>query len=101
MAGEWPLVLGFKTEFNDNDTWSENHLLHKVGVSRERSDKRPRELIADSLLPLHEETRNVKHDIFRIVRHDAIFVGSSPCLVVLMNKRFDVKTRPGGKRFRH
>src|SRR5262249_42428393 len=91
MTGEWTLMLGFKTEFNVYHPRSENHFLHEVAVSRERSGKWPGELIADSFLPFHEQARHLQHYIFRIVRHNPIEVGSAPRLVVLMDERFDVK----------
>jgi hypothetical protein len=101
MAGEWTLVFGFKSEFNDDHTWSENHVLHKVAVSRERSDKWPNELLADGFLPLHERARKLKRHIFRVVRHNAILVRSSPRAVVLIDKRFNVNDRPECSRSRH
>jgi hypothetical protein len=76
MAGEWPQVLGFKTKFNDDHTWSQNHVPYKVAVSRECTDKWPNELIADGFLPLHERLGNLKHHIFRVVGHNAILVRS-------------------------
>ena len=94
MACERARVLGFKTKFNGDHAWSANHVLHNVAVSRERSDKRPNELIADSFLSLHDRARNLKHHIFRVVRHNAILVRSCPRVVVLIDKRFDVKSRP-------
>src|SRR5262249_54557643 len=93
MAGEWTLMLGFKNKFNVDHTRSENHAFYDVPVSRERSGKWHSELVADGVLPFHEQTRNLKHYIFRVVRHNAIQVRSSPRLVVLMDERFDVKTR--------
>src|SRR5262245_35378877 len=101
MAGEWTLMLGFKTKFNGDHTWSENHVLHDVVVSRERCDKWASELIADGFLPLHEQARNLKHHIFRVVGHNVILVGSSPRVVVLTYKRFDVNNRPGCSRSCH
>src|SRR5262249_61124888 len=59
MAGEWTLMLGFKTEFNVDHTWSENHVFHDVAVFRKSSGKRDSELIADGFLPLHEQARNL------------------------------------------
>jgi len=76
MAGEWTLMLGFKTKFNDDHTWSEHHVLHKVAVSGERSDKWPSELLADGVLPLHKQAWNLQHYIVRVVRHHAILVRS-------------------------
>src|SRR6185369_12791861 len=63
VTGEWPLVVGFKTEFNCNHPRPEDHVLHEVVVSRERSDKRTSELITDGFIPLHEHARNLKHHI--------------------------------------
>jgi hypothetical protein len=86
MAGERPLVLGFKTPFNGDHTWSENHVLHTVMVTGERRDKWPNELIADSFLPLHERARNLKHHVFRVVRHNETLVRSGPRIVVLIDE---------------
>ena len=76
MPAEWTLVWGFKTEFNDDHTWPENHVLYYVPVSRERSNERTNELIAHGLPPLHEQARNLKRHIFRVVRQNAILVRS-------------------------
>src|SRR5215471_21856653 len=101
MTGEGPLVLGFKTEFNDDHTWPENHVLHGVAVSGEGSYKRPSELSADGFLSLHDRARNLKHYIFGVVGHNEILVRSSPRFVVLFDKRFDVNNRPGCGRSCH
>src|SRR5262249_15770589 len=101
MAGEWTLMLGFKTKFNNDHTWSENHVLHKVAVSRGRNDKLPSELLPEGLPPLHKPSPNLRHYIFRVVRHNAILVRSSPRVVVLIDKRFDVNSRPECRRSRH
>src|SRR5262249_32200751 len=93
MAGEWALMLGFKNKFNVDHSRSENHAFYNVVVSGERSGKWHSELIADGFLPLHEQARNLKHYIFRVVRHNAIQVRSSPRVVVFMDERFDVKAR--------
>src|SRR5262245_51778361 len=98
MAGEWTLVFGFKTKFNVDHTLSENHFCYDVAVSRKRSGKWHSELIADGVLPLHEQARNLKHYVFCVVRHNPIEVGSSPRVVVLMDERFDVKDRCWGSR---
>src|SRR5215813_2710281 len=93
MAGEWTLMLGFKNKFNVDHSRSENHAFYNVVVSGERSGKWHSELIADGFLPLHDQARNLKHYIFRVVRHNAIQVRSSPRLVVFVDERFDVKAR--------
>src|SRR5262249_23058862 len=93
MAGEWTFMLGFKNKLNVDHSRSENHAFYDVPVSRERSGKWHSELVADSVLPFHEQTRNLKHYIFRVVGHNAIQVRSSPRLVVFMDERFDVKAR--------
>ena len=98
MPRELSLMVGFKTPFNDDQTWSVSYVPHDVPVSRKRRDKRPNELIADGFLPLHERARNLKHHVFRVVRHNPVEVGSSPGVVVLMDKRFDVSNRRCGRR---
>ena len=51
MSGEWPRVLGFKTEFNDDHTRSEIMFFHVVAVSRKRGGKSHSELITDGIFP--------------------------------------------------
>src|SRR5215813_13789071 len=101
MAGEWTFVLGLKAEFNIDHPWSEDHVLHHVAVSRERSDKWDSELIADGCFPLHKQARNLKHHVFCVVRHNPIEVGSSPRVVVLMDERFDLNNRRWSSRGGH
>src|SRR5262249_28176127 len=62
-------------------------------VAREGSSKRASKLIADGFIPLHEQTGNLQDHIVSVVRHDVIQVRSRPCVVVLVDKRFDVKSR--------
>src|SRR5262245_36059973 len=98
MTCEWTFVFCFKTEFDRDYTWAENHVLDNVMISRECSGKWSRELIEDSFLPLHEYARNLQHHILSVVRHDPVQVRSGPCVVVLMDKRFDVRNRLDGYR---
>src|SRR6266850_6171014 len=98
MPDEWTLVFGFETEFNGDHAWSENHVLHNVAVSLECSDKWPNELLADGFLPLQQRAGDLKHHIFRVVRHNQVLVLSSPRGVVLGDKQFDVDNRPGRSR---
>src|SRR5262249_44957105 len=101
MAGKWTLVLGLETEFNGDHTVSESHIFHHVLVSWERSDKWPNELIAECFLPLNQQARNLKHYIFGEVGQNEILICPSPRSVVLMDKRFDVKSRLDYRRSRH
>src|SRR5262249_36588228 len=41
-------------------------------------------------MPLHETARNLNRHILRIVRHDAVLIGSAPRGVILNHERFDV-----------
>src|SRR4030095_15255863 len=91
MAFERTRVFGLKTKLNRHHPRSMNHLLHKVTVSGERSDKRPNELSANCFLSRHEGAGSLKHHIFCIERHDAIQIPSAPGVVVLFEKRVDVK----------
>src|SRR5262249_55067823 len=86
MACEGALVKGFKTPFNNHHTGSEDHILHNVAVSRERSDKWPDELLADGFASFHASAGDLKHYIFRIVRHDEVHVSPLPHEEVLIDK---------------
>jgi hypothetical protein len=76
MPCEWTLVSGFKIKLNDRHAWCENHVLDKMTVSREGSDERPHELIAEGFLSLHQRARNLKDHIVSVVRQNAILVHS-------------------------
>src|SRR4030095_13020591 len=93
VAGEWTLVFGFEAKFNGDHPWSKNHFLHKMQVARERCGKWASKLAADVFLPFHEQAGNLQHHIVSVVRHDAIQVRAGPGVVILVNKRFGVKSR--------
>jgi len=76
MAGESTLVTGFKIELNDRRAWCENHVLHQVTVSWERSDERPNELITEGFLPLHKHAWNLKYYIICVIGQNEILVRS-------------------------
>src|SRR5262245_32125888 len=67
-----------------------NQVLHRVPISGEGGDEGPNELLADRRIPLHQEARNLKHHVVRIVRHDAVFIRALPRGVVLVDEGFDI-----------
>src|SRR5262249_27999924 len=89
-AGEWALVLGFEGEFDSHDVATEDRVSHEVTIPGEPGDEGPHELLANRRSPLHEAARNLDRHVFRVVRHDAVLVGSAPRVVVRGDERFDV-----------
>src|SRR5262249_56576119 len=90
MAGEWTLVFGLKGKLNDGSVSFENYVLHEVAISREGSDERPNELLANGRFPLHEDARDLNRHIVRVVGHDTDFIRSAPRGIVFDHERFDI-----------
>src|SRR5262245_13228466 len=72
-----------------------------MAVARKGCGKWASKLIADGFIPLHEQAGNLQHHIVSVVRHDAIQVRSGPGVVVIVDKRFDVKSGLDWRRSRH
>src|SRR5262249_36797526 len=71
-----------------------------VAIARESGDEGPNELLADGRSPLHQRAGNQHRHVFRVIRHDAVFVDPSPRLEVVVDEGFDVAggcERPGSR----
>src|SRR5215831_4116568 len=90
MTRERTLVFGFKSKLDDRNVSFKNYVLHEVAISGKRGDKGPNELLTNGRLPLHETSRNLNRHILRVVRHDAVLIGSAPRGVILDHERFDI-----------
>src|SRR5262249_2062404 len=90
MALEWARMFGFKDKLDDRNAASKNDVLHEVAIAGKGRDKGPNELLANGRMPLHETAWNLNRHIFRVVRHDAVFIGSAPRGVILDHERFDI-----------
>src|SRR5215471_15886927 len=90
MTRERTLVFGLKGKLDDRNVSFKNYVLHEVAISGEGSDKGPNELLTNSRMSLHETARNLNRHILRIVRHDAVFIGSAPRGIILDHERFDI-----------
>src|SRR5262245_51895307 len=83
-------MFSFKSKLDDCNVSFKNYFLHEVAISGEGGDKGPNELLANGRMPLHETARNLNRHILRVVRHDAVLVGSAPRGVILDHERFDI-----------
>src|SRR5262249_51253307 len=90
MTRERTLVFGLKGKLDDRNVSFKNYVLHEVAISGEGSDKGPNELLTNGRMPLHETARNLNRHVLRIVRHDAVLIGSAPRGVILNHERFDI-----------
>src|SRR5215475_6602212 len=90
MARERTLMFGFKSKLDDRNVSLEDDVLHEVAIPGEGRDKGTNELLANGRMPLHETAWNLDRHILRVVRHDAVLIGSAPRGVILDHERFDI-----------
>src|SRR5215470_19465761 len=90
MTRERTRVFGLKSKLDDCNVSFKNNVLYEVAISGEGGDKGPNELLANGRMPLHETARNLNRHILRVVRHDAVLIGSAPRGVILDHERFDI-----------
>src|SRR5215475_9569486 len=101
MASERTLVFGFESKLNDCSVSFENYVLHEVAISREGSDERPNELLANGRFPLHQAARNLNRHIVRVVGHDVVLIPSAPRGIVFAHEPFDIDNRSECSSDRH
>src|SRR5215831_11989574 len=90
MTLEWTGMFGFENKLDDRNASSKNDVLHEVAIPSEGRDEGPNELLANGRLPLHETAWNLNRHILRVVRHDAVLIGSAPRGVILAHECFDI-----------
>src|SRR5262249_25672187 len=101
MTREGTFVFCFKSKLDDSNVSFKNYVLHEVTISGEGHDERPNELLANGPLPLHQASRNMNRHILRVVRHDAVLIGSAARGVMLDHERFDIIKRSECSNARH
>src|SRR5262245_45304326 len=90
MTREGTFVFGFKSKLDNSSVPFNNYVLHEMAIPGKGGDKGPNELLANGRMPLHQAARNLNRHILRVVRHDAVLVGSAPRGVILDHERFDI-----------
>src|SRR6202008_3842554 len=101
VARERPVVIGFEAEFDEHHVFSEDHILHDVTVSSKSGDKGANKLISKGRLTIYEHSRKLHRHVFGVVGQNAVLVGASPGLVILIDKRADVTNGSKGNRSSH